>query len=69
MQALHHRLEHVQNDYQTLQQNAEVLKRAAHEYCETVREEFRHMVRGPLERFLKELENKLEEHRSMTVTH
>ncbi|MCZ6631852.1 MAG: B12-binding domain-containing radical SAM protein [bacterium] len=69
MQALHYRLEHVQNDYQTLQQNADVFKRAAHEYCETVREEFRHMVRGPLERFLKELEDKLEEHRSMTVTH
>ena len=60
MQALHGRFDHFQDDYRTLQHNAEVMLKAADEYGEMIREEFRHQVAEPLEGFKKEIETILE---------
>ena len=60
MHALHGRIDHFQDDYRTLQHNAEVMLKAAQEYCELIREEFRHQVAEPLERFQQEIEAILE---------
>jgi hypothetical protein len=37
-----------------------VLLRAAQEYCDLIREEFRHQLHGPLEGFQREIEGILE---------
>ncbi|MDP6038858.1 MAG: DUF4070 domain-containing protein, partial [Candidatus Latescibacteria bacterium] len=60
MQTLHGRFDHFQDDYRTLQHNAEVMLKAADEYREMIREEFRHQVAEPLDGFKKEIENILE---------
>ncbi len=60
MQSIHHRFEHFQDDHRTLQHNASVLLRAAQEYCDLIREEFRHQLQGPLEGFQREIESILE---------
>ena len=60
MHALHGRFDHFQDDYRALQHNAEVLLKAAHEYCELIREEFRHQIAEPLECFQQEIEAILE---------
>ncbi len=60
MQSIHHRFEHFHDDHRTLQHNASVLLRAAQEYCDLIREEFRHQLQGPLEGFQREIEGILE---------
>ena len=60
MHALHGRFDHFQDDYRTLQHNAEVMLKAAQEYCGLIRKEFRHQVAEPLERFQQEIEAILE---------
>ena len=60
MHALHGQFDHFQDDYRTLQHNAEVMLKAAQEYCGLIREEFRHQVAEPLERFQQEIEAILE---------
>lgn len=60
MQSIHHRLEHFHDDHRTLQHNASVLLRAAQEYCDLIRDEFRYQLHGPLERFQREIEGILE---------
>ena len=60
MHALHGRFDHFQDDYRTLQHNAEVMLKAAQEYCGLIRKEFRHQVAEPLERFQQEIESILE---------
>jgi hypothetical protein len=60
MRSIHHRLEHFHHDHRTLQHNASVLLRAAQEYCDLIREEFRHQLHGPLDRFQREIEGILE---------
>ncbi len=60
MQGLQDRLKHLENDYHTLQQNAEVLLKAAQEYQQHIREEFQYQVAESLERFQAEIEAILE---------
>ena len=61
MRAIHGRFEHYHDDHRrTLQHNAGVLLKAAHEYCDAIREEFRYQVREPLEKFQGEIEQILE---------
>lgn len=60
MQTLHGRFGHFQDDYHTLQHNAEVILKAAQEYRGLIREEFRHQIAGPLDRFQQEIEAILE---------
>jgi radical SAM superfamily enzyme YgiQ (UPF0313 family) len=60
MQSIHHRLEYFHDDHRTLQHNASVLLRAAQEYCDLIREEFRYQLQGPLDRFQREIESILE---------
>lgn len=62
MHALQGRFNHFQDDYRTLQHNAEVMLKASQEYCELIREEFRHQIAEPLERFQREIEAILEAH-------
>jgi radical SAM superfamily enzyme YgiQ (UPF0313 family) len=56
MHAVHDRFEHFQDDHTTLQHNAGVILKAAQEYYHAMREEFRHQVREPLEKFQQEIE-------------
>jgi hypothetical protein len=56
MQTIHHRFAHFQDEQRTLQHNAEVLLKAAQEYYDGLRKEFRHQVREPLEKFQQEIE-------------
>jgi hypothetical protein len=60
MKSIHHRFENFHDDHRTLQHNASVLLRAAQEYCDLIREEFRHQLHGPLEGFQREIEGILE---------
>lgn len=60
MRSIYHRFEHFQDDNRTLQHNAGVLLRAAQEYCDLIRVEFRHQLHGPLEIFQLEIESILE---------
>jgi radical SAM superfamily enzyme YgiQ (UPF0313 family) len=62
MRTIHSRFEHFQDDKSTLQHNAAVLLKAAQDSYSAVREEFRHQVREPLERFQKEIERLVETH-------
>lgn len=56
MRTIHSRFELYQDDYHTLQHNAEVILKAAQEYQNTIREEFRHQISEPLDRFQREIE-------------
>ena len=60
MHAVHDRFEHFQDDHTTLQHNAGVLLKAAQEYYHATREEFRHQMHEPLEKFQQEIEQILE---------
>ena len=60
MRSLYHRFEHFQDDHHTLQHNAGVLLKAAQEYCDMIRDEFRHQLKDPLEGFQREIEGILE---------
>ncbi len=60
MRSIHHRFEHFQDDHRTLQHNAGVMLKAAQEYCDLIREEFRHQLHDPLEGFKREIEGILE---------
>jgi hypothetical protein len=53
---LQDRLKHLEDDYHTLQQNAEVFLKAAQEYQQHIRSEFQYQVTEPLERFQKEID-------------
>lgn len=56
MRDLQHRFELLEDDYHTLQQNAEVMLKAAQEYRKRIRAEFQHQVTEPLDRFQKEID-------------
>jgi radical SAM superfamily enzyme YgiQ (UPF0313 family) len=62
MRALHGRFDHFQDDYRTLQHNAEVVLKGAVEFSGLIREEFRHQIAGPIERFQKEIDAILKKH-------
>ena len=66
MQAIHGRFKHFQDDHQTLQHNASVLLKAAQEYCDAIREEFRHQIQEPLAGFQREIERLLESYATKT---
>ena len=55
LHSLQNRFAHVHED-RALQLNADILLRAAQEYCESIREEFQHQIREPLEKFQEEVE-------------
>ncbi|MBT4140849.1 MAG: DUF4070 domain-containing protein [Candidatus Latescibacteria bacterium] len=56
MGELQDRLKLLEDDYHTLQQNADVLLQAAQEYQKHIRDEFQYQVREPLERFQQEID-------------
>ena len=60
MRTIHNRFEHFNDDRSTLQHNSAVLLKAAQDSYAAVREEFRHQVREPLERFQREIERLVE---------
>jgi radical SAM superfamily enzyme YgiQ (UPF0313 family) len=60
MRTIHNRFEQLHDDRTTLHHNAGVLLKAAQDSYSAVREEFRHQVRKPLERFQQEIERLLE---------
>ncbi|MFT5370031.1 MAG: radical SAM superfamily enzyme YgiQ (UPF0313 family) [Candidatus Latescibacterota bacterium] len=60
MGELQDRLKDLEDDYHTLQQNADVLLKAAQEYQKHIRAEFQYQVKEPLERFQQEIDAILE---------
>lgn len=56
MHELQGRLKLLEDDYHTLQQNADVLLHAAQEYQQHIRAEFQYQVTEPLEKFQQEIE-------------
>ena len=56
MESVHDRFEQFPDPLKTLSHNAEVLQKAAQEYRDTIREEFRFQVQEPLEKFQLEIE-------------
>ena len=62
MESVHDRFEQFPDPRKTLSHNADVLQKAAQEYCDTIREEFRFQVQEPLENFQAEIEALVQAH-------
>ncbi|MBK35784.1 MAG: radical SAM protein [Gemmatimonadetes bacterium] len=62
MSAVNHRFVNLADEKKAVRTNAEVLIRAAHEYCDAVRDEFRHQIAESLEEFQTDIERILVAH-------
>jgi hypothetical protein len=56
MHGMRHRFDQGAGEVRALRANADILLRAAHDYCGLVKKEFQYQVRGPLEKFQDEVE-------------
>ena len=62
MSAVNHRFVNLADEKKAVRTNAEVLIRAAHEYCDAVTDEFRHQIAESLEEFQADIERILVAH-------
>ncbi len=69
MGAVNHRFVNLADKKKAIHQNADVLVRAAHEYCDAVRDEFRHQITESLEEFQSEIERILVAHTGEPLLH
>ena len=60
MDGVNHRFVNLADEKLAVQKNAEVLLRAAHEYSDAVRGEFRHQITGSLEQFQSDIDRIME---------
>jgi len=56
MRGLQHRFDQGAGEVRALRANADILIKAAHDYCGSVKKEFQYQVSEPLEKFLEEVE-------------
>ena len=56
MHGIQHRFDQGAGEVRALRANADILLRAAHDFCGSVKKEFRYQVSGPLEKFQEEIE-------------